>query len=162
MIPRDVVKFFQNTFDVDISDVEVSYEGDFYDCSGFYEHYSHRINISKKLEQEHRLKTLTIVHELAHVMQFEHNKSICLNLSDFVTAEDYAMADVGIVWYERALEIDADITALYFFFKKYGDIRNLIKLKFLKVEDYEHLAERINSIRIDNSFKNVIIDTLLV
>ena len=160
MITKHIIRFFKATLGVDVSDVEVSHKGDFSDCSGFYEHYSHRINTDKELQGVEAI--YNVVHELAHLAQFEHNVSISLGLSNIVTAEDYAMADMGIVWYDRSLEIDADLLATYYLYRQYSNIADFIKCKFGNVTDYEHLCERIMSIEIDLSYKSLLIDTLLV
>ena len=125
-ITNNHIKFFKQTFNVDVSNVKVLFYSD-NDSVGEYRHnmpgciYLNR----ERLSHMHILNTdLTITHELTHLVQYEHNMAISLDLRTLPAHVVHKMS-LCLEWGNSPLEIDAMLTEAYYLFFINKDMPNI-------------------------------------
>lgn len=85
MIPAPVIEFVNRHYGIDVSGVKVVYE-DMVDNAGYYNtNIKNTIHISNSIKGRGLVEEMVIAHELNHLMQFEHNVGLSLNLDIFIS-----------------------------------------------------------------------------
>ena len=134
------IKFFKQTFNVDVSNVKVLfYSGN--DSAGEYRHNMPGcIFLNRELlSRMHISRTdLTIIHELTHLVQYEYGMAISLDLRTLSALSIHKMS-YSLEWNNSPLEIDAMLTESYFLFYDNKDAPNIER--FIK----SYLLSRLDS-----------------
>ena len=172
-----VTEFYLDKFNIDLSNVKVI---DYYDDDnrlGYYEYaFPNKVNINLyklKIKTSNTKKDVmyinTLVHELAHLVQYEYSTSLILPLDKVsACAISEKTHSKGIVWSNMLLEIDALLFECLFFYERQllttdeiiiSAIKRLISNMF-KDTDKALLSKCID--RLDNNnFKNFVLNALV-
>lgn len=161
--------FFRDVFNFDVTEVRVVEYMEDSKVAGFYnENNPGIININSKYKGDSVAFNTTLIHEVTHLLQYEHRASISLPLGEVFyddvvfTAELVDSRSNFLDWANRPLEIDAIFTEAYYVWYLNHDVEGIedtivgyLKSRLKNTTDVGLLKDLMSRIK-DNSFSQIV------